>query len=61
MNDHQFELSIGESLQIGPYHVTLMDVENGEGHFRIDSDWGDVEDAVSLINLGASGAGAASS
>lgn len=60
MNDHQLELSIGESLQIGPYHITLMDVENGEGHFRIDSDWGDVEDLVSLIDLGANGAAASS-
>jgi len=58
MNDHQFDLSIGESLQIGRFQITLLDVENGEGHFRIDSDWGDEEDSVRLIDLDASEAAA---
>jgi hypothetical protein len=48
VNELQIDLAIGETVQIGPYHITLVDIEGGETHLKIDSDWGDVEDAVRL-------------
>lgn len=54
MTEHQYDLAIGESLQIGRFHLTLLDIENGEGHFRVDSDWGDEEECVRLADEGAS-------
>jgi len=32
---HEFELNIGDVVQIGEYTVTVVDLENGEVTFRI--------------------------
>ena len=54
MTEHQYEIAVGESLQIGRFHLTLLDIENGEGHVRVDSDWGDEDECVRLADEGAS-------
>lgn len=35
MSLHEFELRVGDVLQIGDYLVTVIDLENGEVTFRI--------------------------
>ncbi|MFO1042851.1 MAG: hypothetical protein U0941_13755 [Planctomycetaceae bacterium] len=35
MSLHEFELNIGDVVQIGEYTVTVVDLENGEVTFRI--------------------------
>lgn len=37
MNEHEFELSIGEVLQVGEYTVTVVDIDGAEVGFRIDT------------------------
>ncbi len=32
---HEFELNVGDVVQIGEYTVTVVDMENGEVTFRI--------------------------
>ncbi|WP_156514181.1 hypothetical protein [Planctomyces sp. SH-PL14] len=52
MNEIQLDLEIGESVRVGRFQVTLLDIEDGEGHFRIDSDWDDAEEVVELVDGG---------
>ncbi len=35
MSLHEFELTVGDVLQIGEYTVTVIDLEDGEVTFRI--------------------------
>lgn len=35
MSLHEFELNVGDVVQIGEYTVTVVDMENGEVTFRI--------------------------
>lgn len=37
MNESEVELSPGETVQIGDYSVTILEVDGDEIHFRIDS------------------------
>lgn len=37
MNESEVELSAGETVQIGDYSVTIVDVDGDRIHFRIDS------------------------
>lgn len=38
MQEHLIELNIGDTLQVGQYKVTLLDVDGGELCFQIDGD-----------------------
>ncbi len=38
VQEHLIELSIGDTLQVGQYKVTLLDVDGGELCFQIDGD-----------------------
>lgn len=38
MQEQQFELSVGDVLQIGESVVMVMDVDNGTATFRIDNE-----------------------
>lgn len=42
MHNHQIDLRPGESLRLGKYIVTLLETENGEAVFEIDSPGGQV-------------------
>ena len=44
MQEQEFELEVGETVQIGDYFVTVVDTESGDVSVRIDP----VEDAVDL-------------
>ena len=37
MNECEIEVSVGETLCLGEINVTILDIENGEIHFRIES------------------------
>lgn len=52
VNEIQLDLEIGESVRVGRFQMTLLDIEDGEGHFRIDSDWDDAEEVVELVDGG---------
>jgi len=50
--EHLFELSIGQTLQVGQYKVTLLDVEGEELCVQIDgADDGDIPEDIGLENL----------
>ncbi len=36
MQLHEFELTVGDVLQIGEHTVTVLDIENGEVTFRVE-------------------------
>lgn len=37
MNECEIDVSVGETLCVGDISVTILGIENGEIHFRIDS------------------------
>lgn len=37
MNECEIDVSVGETLCLGEINVTILGIENGEIHFRIDS------------------------
>lgn len=37
MNECEIEVSVGETLCVGDINVTILDIEGGEIHFRIES------------------------
>jgi len=39
---HQFDLQTGESVRLGDFKVTLLDVENGSAVFEIEGPDGEV-------------------
>ena len=47
MPQHEVELSVGETIRIGDYCLTVIDIEGEEIAFRIDA-----ADAVSLEEIG---------
>ena len=36
MQEHEFELQVGDTLQIGDYSVTVVDIDGDEVSVRID-------------------------
>lgn len=38
VHEYDFELSIGDILQIGESQITLIDIDGSDASFRIDSD-----------------------
>ncbi len=41
MDKHEIEVIVGETLQLGDYFVTILDVEGDEIRIRIDSEDGE--------------------
>ncbi len=51
MQLHEFELLVGDVLQVGEHTVTVLDIENGEVTFRIEESEPDDEfDDGSSVN-----------
>ena len=46
MNECEIDVSIGETLCLGDISVTILGIEDGEIHFRIDSSDEDAHDAT---------------
>ena len=44
---YEFELTVGDVLQVGEMTVTVMDIENGEVTFRVDDGASYSEEALS--------------
>jgi hypothetical protein len=42
--ERQVELSVGQTLQVGDVMLTIVDIEAGEIHFRLDE--GEPDDAI---------------
>jgi hypothetical protein len=49
MSHHEFELSVGDVIQIGEYTVTVIDLENGEVTFRIQDPDGAAQPAENPV------------
>ena len=43
MQNHQFDLQTGESLCLGAYKLTLLEIENGAAVFEIEGPDGEVQ------------------
>lgn len=48
MNECEIDVSVGETLCLGEINVTILGIENGEIHFRIESAE-DAEESGSIL------------